>query len=47
MELGRVPAWECRRPEQGTWWHLFDATLLSDPPVALAFDRTPGWNNTP
>ncbi|WHM40937.1 hypothetical protein [Streptomyces sp. BPTC-684] len=41
-ERGRVPAWDRRRAEQGTWWQLLDAALLSDPPVTIGFDRTPG-----
>ncbi|WP_411140440.1 hypothetical protein [Streptomyces sp. x-80] len=41
-ERSRDPAWEHRRTEQGHWWQLLDATLLSDPPVPLGFDRAAG-----
>ncbi|WP_431045365.1 hypothetical protein ACQUSR_27925 [Streptomyces sp. P1-3] len=40
-ERSHDPAWERRRTEQGHWWHLLDATLLSDPPVPLGFNRAP------
>ncbi|MEU2718768.1 hypothetical protein [Streptomyces sp. NPDC007205] len=40
-ERGHDPAWERRRTEQNRWWHLLDATLLSDPPIPLGLDRTP------
>ncbi|MFH8553142.1 hypothetical protein [Streptomyces celluloflavus] len=39
-ERSRTPAWERRHTEQGHWWQLLDAALLSDPPVPLGFDRT-------
>ncbi|MER6362772.1 hypothetical protein [Kitasatospora sp. NPDC001527] len=38
-ERGRDPVWERRRTEQAQWWTLLEATLLSDPPVPLGFDR--------
>ncbi|MFB7125433.1 hypothetical protein DR950_06715 [Kitasatospora xanthocidica] len=46
-DRGRDPAWEHRRTEQTRWWTLLDATLLSDPPVPLGFDRTPAPGRTP
>ncbi|QFZ19706.1 pyridoxamine 5'-phosphate oxidase family protein [Saccharothrix syringae] len=36
---GRDPAWERRRVEQGHWWTLLDAGLLSDPPVPVGITR--------
>jgi hypothetical protein len=41
-QLSKNPEWERRRVEQGHWWKLQDAALLSDPPVPVGFTREPG-----
>ncbi|HEX6342125.1 pyridoxamine 5'-phosphate oxidase family protein [Umezawaea sp.] len=38
-DRGSDPEWERRRVEQGRWWTLLDADLLSDPPVPLGITR--------